>query len=275
MPNTPNLQNALNLPHIPSTPNASILPNIPNIQNIPNGLNLPHRPNTPMIPNFPNIPNQQNISVMPNISNVPNPPNIPIRANASNLATGQNHSTGVVVPMHSEMAESSNPQNVPEIRPAENKHSALDKKCSSCSLEKNNTSLTLSCGCSIHINCVKINFEKQLIQAKSKIKNFNCKQCNIPIQFEFFDIVPGLDATAKRNANLLMFSYCKFICPADEKELKFGMLSKKFKARNKKCEFCNYNYCSFCHVKGGHRFNCDLLKAYKKGNLDEKKFITK
>ena len=181
----------------------------------------------------------------------------------------------MVVPFNPLAVAPSEPQNNHVNKPDVNRQSVLNLKCSSCSMENTKDSLALPCGCIIHMNCVKINYAEELKKAKSKINVFNCKQCNKPIAFEFFDRVTNLSPPAKKNAKLLMFSHCKFRCPVDDRELNFCMVSKKFKARNKKCEFCNYKYCSFCQVKGGHRFYCDLLKGFKNDDLNQENYIIK
>ena len=150
---------------------------------------------------------------------------------------------------------------------------AIDQACVSCNLKDNLDKKMLPCGCLIHTNCVQVSYEIPLSEVESKIPMFACQRCKKPIQFEFFDKVNNLKEDAKRNAKLLMFSYCKFRCPKDDKEMSFTTLNKKFKARNKKCTNCDYKYCSFCCAKGGHRFFCDLLKEFKKGKLNEDHFI--
>jgi hypothetical protein len=148
-------------------------------------------------------------------------------------------------------------------------------KCFVCWKLAENNFVQLPCSCVIHIECLKDKYQLSLREAKTRIKNLICQKCKKIILFDFFANIDQLDPVAQKNAKLLMFSYTKFYCPDDKRYTKYSILSKKLTARDKKCNICKTIFCTFCGVKGGHRFFCDLLRGFKNNQDDLDQFISK
>ena len=157
----------------------------------------------------------------------------------------------------------------------ENIEEQKSKNCSFCNKAIMRSSCEMPCKHLYHPNCIKEIYESKIIKMSKRSDEMLCYKCETKIPFHFFERCAFLEPSAKLNISLQLFSTTKFVCPNCHVELEFTILSKKFKACDKKCTNCKSNFCRFCLVQGGHRFFCDLLKNFKKGNVCIESFIKK
>lgn len=149
--------------------------------------------------------------------------------------------------------------------------------CVICGLNDSKESITLSCKHLYHKPCFILLYEDKILKLTKRSLPMKCnsKGCNSNIEFSFLDNVTWSDKKVRQIISLQLYSNTKFSCPNCEKEIDSFMLSKKMKAKTKKCMSCKNKFCSFCGVKGSHRFFCDLLREFKTGKLDQDKYIEK
>lgn len=148
-------------------------------------------------------------------------------------------------------------------------------ECAICKKLTKSEYITLKCKHHYHRTCFKDEYNKR-IKRCSKASDIKCKSCPEVISAEFLSNLTILSMKAKINAMCLNFSSINIVCPNCSFDTKKCMLSKKkLKPRTKRCGKCNYKYCTFCLVIGGHRFFCDLFKDFKKGtSFDNRKYVS-
>ncbi|OMJ76378.1 hypothetical protein SteCoe_24279 [Stentor coeruleus] len=147
-------------------------------------------------------------------------------------------------------------------------------ECMICNKLTKSEYITLKCKHHCHRQCFKDEYNKKIKNSK-KNSDIKCKSCLQVIPAEFLSNLSILSVKAKINAMCINFSSINIVCPNCSIDTKKCMLSKKnLKPKTKKCKKCNYKYCTFCLVIGGHRFFCDLFKDFKKGSsFDNSKYL--
>ena len=175
---------------------------------------------------------------------------------------------------HEESKKSSIPKR--NSLPAESQVSIEERKsklCSVCNISITRSSCEMPCKHSYHPNCIKQTYETKIQKMSNRSDELPCHVCKAKVPFNFFERCTFLEAPARLLIQLQIFSHTEFKCPNCKIETISRMLSNNLKARNKKCKQCESNFCTFCEVKGGHRFFCDLLRDLKKGRVRNEKFV--
>jgi hypothetical protein len=138
----------------------------------------------------------------------------------------------------------------------ENKFIEFNSKCTHC----------------YDLQCFKEYIKQKLENFKSKTPPIKCfsKNCRKIIPFDFIMNHFQKDEKIHYLAAKLFYSSLSFICVCGEIS-GLNLLSDNFKSQEFFCKKCQMKFCTFCGVKAGHRFSCDLWNDFKKNKIHEEK----